>query len=132
MLSCQHADRPGNSADRHKHVAVASLLARLTTKPRGISYLDSHSGRGVYDLAAQKALKIGKAAQGIALLPEGNGPVWEALRWCRVWHGVIAYPGSPIIARALTRPQDRLQLCELHPTEHAPTARTVVAALRAA
>src|ERR1700751_5655655 len=29
-----------------------------------------------------------------------------------------AYPGSPLIARALLRPQDRLTACELEPKAH--------------
>jgi 23S rRNA (adenine2030-N6)-methyltransferase len=119
MLSYQHAYHAGSPADLHKHMALAALLALMTAKPRGISYLESHAGRGVYDLAAPEALKTGEAARGIALLAEGQGPYWDALRWCRARHGVTAYPGSPLIARALCRPRDRLQLCELHPAEHA-------------
>jgi 23S rRNA (adenine2030-N6)-methyltransferase len=125
MLSYQHAYHAGNAADLHKHVALATLLALLTSKPRGISYLESHAGRGVYDLAAAEARKTGEAARGIAVLPEGKGPFWDALAWCRARHGATAYPGSPMIARALTRPQDRLHLCELHPAEHAGLKATL-------
>ena len=78
MLSYQHAYHAGNAADLHKHVALAALLALLTAKPRGISYLESHAGRGIYDLAGPEAQKTGEAAKGIALLPEGEGPYWDA------------------------------------------------------
>jgi len=118
MLSYQHAYHAGGPADLHKHVALATLLALLTAKPRAISYLESHAGRGVYDLAGPEARRTGEAAGGIGRLAEGQGPFWDALRWCRARHGASSYPGSPVIARALTRPQDRLHLCELHPAEH--------------
>jgi 23S rRNA (adenine2030-N6)-methyltransferase len=118
MLSYQHAYHAGNAADLHKHVGLATLLSLLTAKRRGISYLESHAGRGLYDLGAPEALKTGEAARGIAVLAPGQGPYWEALAWCRARHGPRSYPGSPMIARAFARPQDRLQLCELHPAEH--------------
>ena len=52
MLSYQHAYHAGGPADLHKHIVLAELLARLTAKPRGIAYLETHAGRGRYDLAA--------------------------------------------------------------------------------
>ncbi len=119
MLSYQHAYHAGGPADIHKHFALAALLAHLTRKPRAISYLESHAGRGLYSLAGPEALKTGEAARGIGRLEPGEGPFWQALAACRARFGPDAYPGSPLIARALTRPQDRLQLCELHPSEHA-------------
>ena len=33
------------------------------------------------------------------------------------------YPGSPLLARRLLRPQDRLVCCELHPEDYADAAR---------
>ncbi|HUS54393.1 MAG TPA: 23S rRNA (adenine(2030)-N(6))-methyltransferase RlmJ [Thermohalobaculum sp.] len=123
MLSYQHAYHAGSPADLHKHIALAELLTLLTRKARPISYLESHAGRAVYDLASPEALKTGEAARGIGKLPEtvlaSEGAFWSALRWCRARHGPNAYPGSPMIAQALLRLQDRIALCELHPAEHA-------------
>ncbi|MEM9737044.1 MAG: 23S rRNA (adenine(2030)-N(6))-methyltransferase RlmJ [Pseudomonadota bacterium] len=117
MLSYQHAYHAGNAADLHKHIALAETLVALTAKPRGISYLESHAGRGLYDLTGAEAQKTGEAAGGIArITPEGA--FGEALAAVRAAHGEGAYPGSPLIAQALLRPQDRLTLCELHPAEH--------------
>ncbi len=121
MLSYQHAYHAGNAADLHKHAALAALLRLLTRKPRPISYLESHAGRGLYDLDAPEATKTGEAAAGIErAAPEGAYA--EALAAVRAAHGVRAYPGSPAIARALLRPEDRILLCELHPGEHAALA----------
>ncbi len=118
MLSYQHAYHAGNRADLHKHAVLAALLARLAQKPRPITYLESHAGRGLYDLGSAEARKTGEAADGIArATPEG--PYAAAIAATRAAHGPAAYPGSPAIAAALLRPSDRIVLCELHPGEHA-------------
>lgn len=120
MLSYQHGYHAGNAADLHKHIVLAELLARLTAKPRGITYLETHAGRGLYDLTAPEALKTGEAAAGIARVAvPPDSPYGRALAETRARHGRQAYPGSPLIARLLTRAQDRLALMELHPAEHA-------------
>lgn len=124
MLSYQHGFHAGNLADVHKHALLATMLDYLTTKDKPLSYIETHAGRGLYDLAAPEARKTGEAAQGIARV--------EALRWfgpthpyaralaaTRAAHGASAYPGSPLIATALLRPFDKIQLAELHPQEHA-------------
>jgi 23S rRNA (adenine2030-N6)-methyltransferase len=119
MLSYQHAYHAGGPADLHKHAALAALLALLTTKERPISYLESHAGRGLYDIASAQALKTGEAMRGVALLEPRAHPFFAALDHARAAHGATAYPGSPAVARALLRPQDRMTLMELHPAEHA-------------
>jgi 23S rRNA (adenine2030-N6)-methyltransferase len=123
VLSYQHAYHAGGPADVHKHIVLAELLARLTAKPRGLSYVETHAGRGRYDLAAPETAKTGEAAAGVArLTPAPGTPYGRALAAARTTHGPSAYPGSPAVARALLRPQDRLTLMELHPAEHAALA----------
>lgn len=120
MLSYQHAYHAGGPADLHKHIALAELLARLTVKRRPISYLETHAGRGLYDLAGPESGKTGEADQGVARLdPDPATPFGRALAAIRATSGPQAYPGSPAIARALLRPEDQLTLMELHPAEHA-------------
>lgn len=120
MLSYQHAYHAGNAADLHKHGVLAELLARLTLKPRPISYVETHAGRGLYDLAGPEARKTLEAADGIARIdPDPATPYGRALAAVRAASGAEAYPGSPLIARTLLRPEDRLHLMELHPAEHA-------------
>ena len=128
MLSYQHAYHAGGPADVHKHIVLAELLARLTAKPRGLSYVETHASRGLYDLASPETAKTGEAAVGIArLTPDPATPYGRALAAVRAAHGQAAYPGSPLIARALLRPQDRLTLMELHPAEHAALAANLAA-----
>lgn len=125
MLSYQHAYHAGNLADLHKHRVLAGLLERLTRKPRPITYLESHAGRGLYDLASAEAQKTGEAAAGIGQVALPAGPYARAVAATRAAHGDDAYPGSPAIARALLREGDRIVLVERHPAEHAALAATM-------
>ena len=118
MLSYQHSYHAGGPADVHKHLVLAELLALLTQKTRGISYLETHAGRGLYDLASDDALKTGEAAEGINAFALPDCPLAQTLANIRQKHGPNAYPGSPVIARDLLREQDRLHLMELHPVEY--------------
>ena len=127
MLSYQHAYHAGNMADVHKHFLLASALDYLVQKPKALSYIETHSGRALYDLAGAEAARTQEARAGIARVEHrlpADHPYLRALRETRAAHGPDAYPGSPLIARALLRAEDRITLAELHPAE--------VAALREA
>ena len=119
MLSYQHAYHAGGPADVHKHVALARILRALTARPRGLTYMETHSGRGLYDLDGPEARKTGEAAEGIALADLGDEPFADILALCRAHAGPSAYPGSPWVAAAMLRDQDEMHLMELHPAEHA-------------
>ena len=124
MLSYQHAYHAGCPADVHKHAALARLLVRLTAQDEPLTLIETHAGRGLYDLRAPEAKKTGEAQQGIVrLLAEGklapSHPLAKIIAQTRRKHGPSAYPGSPLIAHALLRPNDRIHLMELHPQEHA-------------
>ncbi|TWI34979.1 23S rRNA (adenine(2030)-N(6))-methyltransferase RlmJ [Paracoccus sulfuroxidans] len=128
MLSYQHAYHAGNLGDLHKHSLLAWMLAYLTAKPKPLSYLETHSGRGLYDLAAEASRKTGEARQGIErALDEGwlppDHPLSEALATIRAQHGPTAYAGSPLIAQHFQRPGDTVHLAELHPAEHEALSR---------
>ncbi len=122
MLSYQHAYHAGNLADLHKHALLASALDYLTRKPKPLSYLETHSGRGLYHLDAPEAAKTGEARAGIqraeaeGWLPKDH-PLLAALDDVRAQHGPTAYPGSPMIASYFLRYGDSAHLAELHPGE---------------
>jgi 23S rRNA (adenine2030-N6)-methyltransferase len=120
MLSYQHAYHAGNLADVQKHAALAWVLDYLTQKPKPLTYIETHAGRGLYDLAGAEAAKTGEAAGGIGrlVLPQAH-PYARALAETRRRYGAQAYPGSPMIAALLLRHIDSLHLAELHPQEHA-------------
>lgn len=122
MLSYQHAYHAGNLADLHKHALLASALDYLTRKPKPLSYLETHSGRGLYRLDGAEAAKTGEASAGI-LRAEADGwlpddhPLHVALASVRKSYGSNAYPGSPLIAGHFLRHGDSAHLAELHPAE---------------
>lgn len=121
MLSYQHHYHAGNLADVHKHMLLAWMLDYLTQKPKGLSYLETHAGRGLYDLGSEAAEKTGEAAGGIARLRgwlRRDHPYTRVLDQVAAQYGPMAYPGSPMIAALLLRHLDTLTLAELHPGEY--------------
>ncbi len=122
MLSYQHLYHAGNLADVHKHGVLAWVLDYLTLKDKPLSYIETHAGRGVYDLGADEAIKTGEAAAGIELaegLFPADHPYRQRLEEARAAYGPAAYPGSPLIAALGLRESDSLHLAELHPQEFA-------------
>jgi len=122
MLSYQHAYHAGNLADVHKHAVLAVALDYLVQKPKPLTYIETHAGRGLYDLTDPAALKTGEAAAGIGRIAGAFGPghpYARALAQVRARYGKASYPGSPLLAATLLRPGDRMHLAELHPQEHA-------------
>ncbi len=122
MLSYQHLYHAGNLADVQKHAALAWVLEYLTRKDKPLTYIETHAGRGVYDLGAEEAVRTGEAAAGIALaetLFPPDHPYRQRLDEARAGYGPMAYPGSPLIAALGLRESDSIHLAELHPKEFA-------------
>ena len=97
----------------------------MTRKDKGYTYIDSHSGAGMYQLTEEYAQKTGEYKQGIAKLID-NTDVPEALVDYisliqsfneESEHSLNLYPGSPAIAKAFSRRQDSAHLFELHSTD---------------
>lgn len=136
-MNYRHGFHAGNVGDVLKHLVLVLLLEHLTRKAKPFAYLETHAGRGLYDLAADAASRTGEHAQGIGRLWGRRGLHPAIARYLevvaafnRAEPGAVAdelrlYPGSPAIAQALARPDDRLVLCELHPEEHEALRRQV-------
>lgn len=121
MLSYQHIFHAGNAADVHKHGLLAWMLDYLTLKDKPVSYIETHAGRGLYDLGSEAALKTSEASAGIIRLEHrfaADHPYRRRLAEVRAQLGALAYPGSPLIAALSLRDGDPLHLAELHPQEH--------------
>jgi len=124
-LNYRHAFHAGNFADLVKHAALLQLLARLLAKPGPLAVIDSHAGRGVYDLASVEARKSGEAQAGIARLlaardvPAEFAPLTAAVRRLNGGAAARRYPGSPWLIAGALRPGDSYLACELRPEEHA-------------
>ncbi|MCU0758139.1 MAG: 23S rRNA (adenine(2030)-N(6))-methyltransferase RlmJ [Steroidobacteraceae bacterium] len=130
-MKYRHAFHAGNFADVHKHVTLVALLLALARKDKGFLFVDTHAGRGAYDLASAAARRGDEAAGGIGRFapgtPTGEPEVdaWlEAVAAFRQErHARHAYPGSPLLALRFLRPQDRALLVEAEPGEHAELRR---------
>jgi 23S rRNA (adenine2030-N6)-methyltransferase len=117
----RHACHAGNFADVAKHVALVAALLRLAQKERPLFLLDTHAGRGRYvlDAGAGEAgggiLKLAAAAP--AGMPETVARYLEIVRASNEQGALREYPGSPAIAAAMLREQDRAAFCELQAAE---------------
>lgn len=135
-MNYRHQFHAGNFADVMKHALLLLLFRGMQRKEKGFLFLDTHAGRGRYDLAS--------AARGDSLerkpeWPEGIGRIWQAqdlgpalaeyldaVRKFNAYCGADPkapapsfYPGSPLLASETAREQDRLAFCEKHPEEFA-------------
>ncbi|AVW91067.1 23S rRNA (adenine(2030)-N(6))-methyltransferase RlmJ [Celeribacter baekdonensis] len=122
MLSYQHGFHAGNLADVQKHALLAVMLDYMTRKDKPISYIETHAGRGLYDLTSAQSQKTKEAAQGIEKVGswfKPDHPYARARQIIAEAHGATTYPGSPAIAQALLRASDAIHLAELHPAEFA-------------
>lgn len=130
-MNYRHAFHAGNFADVLKHAVLARILDYLGRKDAGYRVIDSHAGIGLYDLAADEALRTGEWEGGVGRiraahlspeLGEWLGPWLMALRAVNGGDGLLLYPGSPAVATALGRLQDRYHFNELHPQDAATLA----------
>jgi len=129
-MNYRHHFHAGNYADVFKHVLLLQLLRAMQRKEKGFLYLDTHAGRGGYDLSAPSVLPDGRERE--PEYPAGIGRIWntameqspvfreylELVRRFNDRHGATGsdlkfYPGSPWVAKLALRPQDRMALCEL-------------------
>ncbi|MGQ5522550.1 23S rRNA (adenine(2030)-N(6))-methyltransferase RlmJ [Chitinimonas sp. PSY-7] len=123
MLSYRHAFHAGNHADVLKHYVLARMLGYLNQKDKPYWYIDTHAGAGCYQLDSDYAAKNAEYATGIARLwqrqdlPAGFADYVQLLRDLNPDGKLKFYPGSPLVARSLLRPADKLRLFELHPTD---------------
>lgn len=125
MFSYRHAFHAGNHADVLKHVVLLALLRYLHRKDGACWLFDTHAGGGWYDLSAAATRGRGESAGGIgalwemdpASLPEALADYLGQVRDFNPSGRLLRYPGSPALLEAAMRPQDRLRLYELHPTE---------------
>ncbi len=118
-MNYRHAFHAGNFADCMKHALLIWLLRALLRKPAPIFVLDSHAGRGRYDLSAGPAERTGEWHAGIArLLDDPPAALADLPAALADFVGEVRaqglYPGSPALIRALLRDVDRMACCELH------------------
>jgi 23S rRNA (adenine2030-N6)-methyltransferase len=123
-MNYRHAFHAGGFADVIKHIVLVRILAYLQDKPAAFRVIDTHAGAGVYDLTSDEARRGGEWLTGIARVMQARFsettlplllPYLDIVRAFNPQAALGTYPGSPLIARALLRPQDRLTACEVEP-----------------
>jgi 23S rRNA (adenine2030-N6)-methyltransferase len=129
-MNYQHIYHAGNFADVAKHVGLLYCLGALQRKDAAFFVLDSHAGRGFYDLQAPEAVKSGEAERGVQRLivnswdAESLSSYFAAIR-ARRGKRLARYPGSPALIAAGLRAQDRALFVELVPAEARAAERQI-------
>jgi 23S rRNA (adenine2030-N6)-methyltransferase len=130
-MNYRHAFHAGNHCDVLKHAALALVLESLKAKEKPFMVLDTHAGRGLYDLDSPEARRSGEHLGGILKIiddpaaPPALAPCLDAVRRQNPFGGLRWYPGSPAIVRDALRPKDSAKCCELHPEERAALERAI-------
>src|ERR1700743_929743 len=119
-MNYRHIYHAGNFADIAKHVGLLYCLNALKRKDAGFFALDSHAGRGFYNLQAPEAKKSGEAERGVLQLADkalGERSLAEYFGAIHARRGkrLARYPGSPALIAQALRPQDRALFVELIP-----------------
>jgi 23S rRNA (adenine2030-N6)-methyltransferase len=130
-MNYRHAYHAGNFADVLKHLVLALVIDYMKRKEAPFRVIDTHAGCGRYALGSIQATRTGEWRGGIGRLlgPDIRplppdvarvmGPYLDAVRSENLSTRLDIYPGSPLIARRLMRPQDVLVANELHPEDGA-------------
>ena len=126
MLSYRHGFHAGNHADVLKHMTLCLIMRALTQKDKPATFIDTHSGAGLYDLTSGFASKnleyntgwdlIKDNAKLQELIPEYYKVCAQALKEPNASR--VMYPGSPYFEYALARPSDSLFFHDTHPAEY--------------
>ncbi len=132
-MKYRHQHHAGNFADVHKHIVLQEVLAALTRKDKGLLFVDTHAGRGDYDLHPGDAAHPAEWRAGAAKLLDA-APRHAALTRYReqISRGVrgaaLRYPGSPLLALGALRSVDRAVFFETQ-REEASHLRAAIEAL---
>ena len=123
-MNYRHAFHAGSFADVLKHAVLGRILHYLREKPAAFRVIDTHAGEGIYDLTGPEASRGGEWHEGIerlmaapleAALAGLLAPYLDVIGALNERGRLNIYPGSPALARAWLRPQDRLIACEIEP-----------------
>jgi 23S rRNA (adenine2030-N6)-methyltransferase len=123
-MNYRHAFHAGGFADVIKHIVLVRMLTYLQDKQAAFRVIDTHAGAGLYDLNSDEGRRGGEWLTGIARVMQARfsektaplvKPYLDIVRAFNPQRELATYPGSPLIARALLRPQDRMTACEVEP-----------------
>jgi len=129
-MNYRHSYHAGSFTDVVKHVILTALLTSIARKDSALCYIDTHAGIGYYDLFSDFSKKTKEYESGIEKVIHQENPPALVQRYIDCVHKINNqltgtkfsslryYPGSPMIARYLARPHDRIIACELQRQEY--------------
>ena len=135
MLSYQHIYHAGNMADVQKHLWLISVLDYLIKKDKPLLWIDTHAGRGLYDLTSTEAQKIKEYESGILKffeniknqqeLPSPLLRYRDFVRKLNPSSEIKTYPGSAYLTAKILRPADKFYAFDLHKGEFPHLEKTL-------
>jgi 23S rRNA (adenine2030-N6)-methyltransferase len=134
-MKYRHQYHAGNFADVHKHVLLLEVLRALTRKDKGLLFVDTHAGRGEYELHPGDKEHPAEWQAGAARLLAAE-PRHETLRQyrdllvARRHGGSLRYPGSPLLALGQLRDVDRAVFFEMQRDESGQLRKLVTGRTR--
>ena len=122
MHSYKHAYHAGNHADVIKHVILLYLYNIEKKANNSISYIDTHSGNGIYKYISKHMDKNKEYKNGIKKIQNYNGNNVLIKNYLSNINKISEknnfYPGSPIFISSISNNKDKLFFCELHNNEY--------------
>ena len=120
-MNYRHAFHAGNFADVLKHAGLLAALDRMGAKDKPLCVLDTHAGRGRYELDSAEAARSPEWKDGIARvmaaaragadLPAAVRRLADAVSALNA-DALTVYPGSPLLVADRLRPGDRAVFVE--------------------
>jgi len=133
----RHGFHAGNFADVLKHLVLLEVLKALRRKSAAFFVLDTHAGRGAYELPPPDTEPQAEYRSGIGRLLDAATEVPSIGEYLALVRrlggtgkraaGLLRYPGSPRIITSQLRQQDRAAFFE----RNAPDAATLQRSLHA-
>jgi len=122
MLSYKHGYHAGNHADVMKHIVLLYLYKIEKKTNNSISYIDTHSGNGVYKFISKYMDKNKEYKDGIKKIQNYKGNNILIKNYLSTITKITGknnfYPGSPIFISSISSKKDKLFFCELHNNEY--------------
>ena len=122
MLSYKHGYHAGNHADVLKHIVLLYLYNLEKKISNSISYIDTHSGNGIYRYISKYMDKNKEYRNGIKQIQSYKGNNILIKNYLSTINKITKknnyYPGSPVFISSISNKNDKLFFCELHNNEY--------------
>ena len=112
MLSYKHGYHAGNHADVMKQIILLYLFSIEKKVNNSVSYIDTHSGNGIYKYISKYMDKNKEYKEGIKKIQNYNGNNILIKNYLSTISKITGknnfYPGSPIFISSIANEKDKL------------------------